>query len=112
MQTKSVLIVASVIFIAGLSFAANSKGAKDIIIPAGKQGDVNFSHQKHQEFIRDCMLCHDLFPQQMGSIKDLIEKGTLKKKQVMTQQCLECHKAKKEAGEKAGPVSCSQCHNR
>ncbi len=112
MQTKSVLIMASIIFIAGLSFAANIRGAKDLVIPAGKQGDVNFTHQKHQEVISDCMFCHDLFPQQPGSIKYMIEKGMLMKKQVMTQQCLQCHKTKKEAGEKAGPVSCSQCHSR
>lgn len=112
MQTKSVLIMASIIFIAGLSFAANSKGAKDIIIPAGKQGDVNFTHQRHQEALKDCMLCHDLYLQEPGSIKNLIEKGKLTQKQVMTQQCIKCHKTKKEAGETAGPVSCSQCHSK
>jgi DNA-directed RNA polymerase subunit RPC12/RpoP len=30
----------------------------------------------------------------------------------MNTKCIQCHKAKKEAGEEAGPVDCKQCHVR
>lgn len=100
----------ALVCMAGLSVAEINKGAKDIVIPGGTQGSVKFPHHQHQEGLKDCMLCHDLFPQQAGSISDLKQKGTLAQKQVMNQQCIKCHRAKNTAGEKSGPVSCSQCH--
>jgi hypothetical protein len=103
-------ISAAIVWMAGMSIAETNKGAKEIVIPAGKQGDVKFPHFQHQEALKDCMLCHDLYPQQAGAIQDLMQKGTLGQKQVMNKQCVKCHKAKKEAGEKSGPVICKECH--
>lgn len=103
-------ISAAMVWIAGISIAESNKGAKEIVIPSGNQGDVKFPHQQHQEALKDCMLCHDLFPQQAGAIQDLKQKGALAQKQVMNKQCVKCHKAKKEAGEKSGPVACKECH--
>ena len=107
-----IFISAAMVWIAGLSVAETNKGAKEVVIPAGNQGNVNFPHQQHQEALKDCLLCHDLFPQQPGAIQDLKQKGTLAQKQVMNKQCVKCHKSKKEAGEKSGPVTCSQCHTK
>jgi hypothetical protein len=105
-------ISATMIWIAGQSVAEINKGAKEMVISDEKQGNVNFPHHQHQEALKDCMLCHDLYPQQPGSILGLKQKGTLAPKQVMNKQCVKCHKAKKEAGEKSGPVTCSQCHTK
>jgi cytochrome c-type protein NrfB len=104
------LISAAIFWIAGISIAQTNNGAKEMVIPSANQGDVKFPHHEHQEALKDCMLCHDLFPQQAGAIQDLKQKGTLAQKQVMNKQCVKCHKAKKEAGEKSGPVACKECH--
>jgi cytochrome c-type protein NrfB len=103
-------ISAAIVWTAGMSIAETNKGAKEIVIPSGNQGDVKFPHEQHQEALKDCMLCHDLYPQQAGAIQDLKQKGILAQKQVMNKQCVKCHKARKEAGEKSGPVACKECH--
>jgi cytochrome c2 len=103
-------IAVAMVWATGLSIAETGKGAKEIVIPAGNQGNVKFPHQLHQDSLKDCMLCHDLFPQQAGAIPDLKQKGTLAQKQIMNKQCLKCHKAKKDAGEKTGPMVCKDCH--
>lgn len=103
-------ISVAMVWTAGLSLAETGKGAKEMVIPSGNQGDVKFPHHRHQEALKDCMRCHDLFPQQAGSIQDLKQKGTLVQKQVMNKLCVKCHKAGKDAGEKTGPVTCSSCH--
>ena len=103
-------IAAAIVWTAGMSIAETNNGAKEILIPSANQGEVKFPHQQHQEALKDCMLCHDLYPQQPGAIQDLMQKGTLGPKQVMNKQCVKCHKARKEAGEKTGPVACKDCH--
>jgi hypothetical protein len=101
---------AAMVWITGISIAETNKGAKEIVISSGNQGDVKFPHHQHQDALKDCMLCHDLFPQQAGAIQDLKQKGTLAQKQVMNKLCVKCHNVKKEAGEKTGPVICKECH--
>lgn len=103
-------ISVAMVGIAGLSIAETNQGAKEMVIPSGNQGEVKFPHHQHQVALKDCMLCHDLFPQAAGAISDLKQKGTLSQKQVMNKQCVKCHKAKKDAGEKSGPVICKECH--
>ena len=102
------LILAVVTVIA----AEQNKGAAEMTIDGKGRGPVPFKHELHQTVLGDCMVCHDVFPQTAGSINDLKEKGNLKKKQVMNKVCIKCHKAKKKAGEKTGPTSCSKCHIR
>ena len=53
-----------------------------------------------------------LFLSRRAALKSLKREGALKKKQVMNTLCIKCHKAEKKAGNKAGPVTCSQCHVR
>ena len=104
------VIIGIVFFIGAIAVAVQNQGAKDITLDGGKKGEVNFPHHLHQDTIVDCNVCHDLFPKTPGIIKDLKEQKKLKKKQVMKKSCITCHKAKKKAGEKAGPIRCSQCH--
>ncbi len=92
--------------------AVQTEGAAEISIFGGKKGDVPFLHHVHQKTIGDCMACHDLFPKEPEAIKKLKAQGELKKKQVMKDRCISCHKAMKAAGEKAGPTACKQCHTK
>ena len=87
-----------------------NKGAAEIKIPAGTKGFVLFPHHRHQNTLVDCKICHSVFPQKAGIIKELKEQGKLKKKYVMNTLCTKCHKQKKKEGLKTGPTTCSKCH--
>ncbi len=110
----SVVLISIAVVIAGSSVAFSvvnqNKGAASIEIDAGKKGKVPFPHRQHQERLVDCKICHSVFPQKPGSIKELKAQGKLKKKYVMNKLCTKCHKEKKRAGLKAGPTACSKCH--
>ncbi|MDY6824520.1 MAG: cytochrome c3 family protein [Thermodesulfobacteriota bacterium] len=97
-----------VLAVVGGAIAEKNMGAANITIPATK-GNVAFPHQSHQTTLDDCNACHNLFPQKAGSIVKMKESGDLRRMQVM-KQCLECHRELAKAGEKAGPVSCNDCH--
>ena len=103
-------IIVTIIFACATAVAVENQGAKDITLDGGKKGNVNFPHHLHQNAIGSCNACHDLFPKTAGTIKDFKEQGKLKKMQVMNKICIECHKLKEKAGEKAGPTKCAQCH--
>ncbi len=85
-------------------------GAAEIILEGGTSGNVHFPHQRHQVKLVDCAICHSTYPQKAGAIEELKAQGKLAKKQVMNEQCTKCHKEKKQAGEKAGPTTCTTCH--
>jgi len=104
------LIIFGIVFSVALEAEIQNRGAPHITLEGGKKGNVNFPHYMHQDNIKDCKVCHDLFPQQAGGIQDLKNHEKLKKKQVMNKKCLKCHRAKKKAGEEAGPTKCSECH--
>ncbi len=87
-------------------------GAEQMTLEGGKKGNVPFAHRIHQEKLGDCEICHSIFPQESGSIKDLKKKGELDKKQVMKKLCIKCHKAERMAGNPYGPTTCSKCHIR
>lgn len=90
-----------------------NKGAPEIKVPGGSRGDVAFPHQRHQNTLGDCAVCHELFPQKAGAIVELKASGELKAKQVMYKLCINCHNDRKKAGESYGPTSsCSGCHSR
>jgi hypothetical protein len=97
-------------FSAALTMADQNKGAANIEINGGKRGNVPFPHHQHQARIGDCQICHAVFAQKSGSIKELKAEGKLKKKYVMNKLCTKCHKAKKKAGQKSGPTTCKKCH--
>ena len=60
--------------------SAMNMGAAEMNMPGGIQGDVWFPHQQHQKMLGDCIQCHDLFPQEAGSIEQKKAEGELKKK--------------------------------
>jgi hypothetical protein len=90
--------------------ATENKGAAEIKLPGGTRGLVPFPHHRHQDKLGDCEICHSVFPQKAGIIKELKEQGKLKKKQVMNKLCTKCHREKKKEGLKTGPTTCSKCH--
>lgn len=105
-----IMFFLAVLIFSAVIVSAQNEGEKEIIINGGKSGNITLPHHLHQDVVDDCMICHVDFPKEAGSIDALKSAGTIKKKQVMNQICLKCHRDKKKAGEKAGPVSCSECH--
>ena len=87
-----------------------NRGAAEIKLPGGKRGLVLFPHHRHQDKLVDCEICHSVFPQKAGIIKELKAQGKLKKKHVMNKLCTKCHRQKKREGVKAGPTTCAKCH--
>ena len=92
------------------SMASQIKGAENIELEGGKRGKVPFPHRQHQTNLKDCEICHNVFPQKSGSIEALKSEGKLKKKHVMNKLCTKCHKEYKKAGQKSGPTTCKKCH--
>ena len=90
--------------------AVENKGAEQICVDGGSRGVVPFPHHRHQNALGECNICHDLFPQEQGSIARLKKEGILIKKQIMNKHCVKCHKTKKRAGEATGPTTCAKCH--
>ena len=111
MKARTIMVILIMIFFTGaFAIAVQNEGEKDIKLDGGYRGAIDFPHHLHQSAIGDCNSCHDIFPKTAGIIKDLKEQKKLKKKQVMNKTCIQCHKAKKKAGEKTGPTKCSACH--
>lgn len=90
--------------------AAASQGPETIDIFGGKSGEVPFTHAQHQVRLKDCNICHSVFPQETDAIKKMKETGAIKSKKVMNLQCIKCHKSEKRAGKPHGPVTCATCH--
>jgi len=108
-----VLVVFVLIFTAGLGAAAvENKGPEQITLNGGERGEVHFPHHRHQNKLGDCNICHSLFPQEQHAIARLKKEGKLVPKQIMNKLCIKCHKAEKQAGHTAGPVTCSKCHHK
>jgi hypothetical protein len=112
MRSKTIvfLIIFGMVFAAALAVANQDRGAVDIVLNGGTKGKVSFPHQKHQDTLTDCNICHDTFPPAPGAIDTLKAEGKLKKKQVMNKLCTKCHKAEKKAGQPSGPTTCKTCH--
>jgi hypothetical protein len=111
-RTQVALVLAALIaggWVGAAGTPAN-RGAAEILLDGGTSGPVAFPHQRHQEKLPDCNVCHAAFPQKAGVIADLKVQGKLARKQIMNEQCTRCHKEKKQAGEKAGPTTCTSCH--
>ena len=93
-----------------LSASEENKGAENMVLTGGQRGNVSFPHARHQTVLKDCNFCHHLFPQKKGSIQALIGEGKMKKRAVML-ECQGCHRKMKKTLLKAGPISCSGCHD-
>jgi len=116
MQARTIFLTALVfLMLIGISSAMvtsdQNKGAPEIRLDAGGKGPVDFPHQRHQQTLGDCNICHNIFPQTLGIIKDLKDQGKLKEKQVMN-HCRECHRSMADTGKKTGPTSCQKCHQK
>jgi len=105
----TIIFIIGIIIAPLLVVAAQNRGAENMLLFGGKKGDVPFPHNTHQVALQDCTKCHNLFTQKPGAIEKLKADKKLKAKQIM-KQCRNCHKAKKKAGEKAGPIGCKACH--
>lgn len=103
-------IALGLLWAGSVSAQTSEKGAKDITLNGGMQGKVPFPHHAHQAVIADCKTCHDTFPQKAGAIDEMKKAGSLKSKLVMNVLCVKCHREKKAANEKTGPLVCTQCH--
>jgi hypothetical protein len=113
MKVKVIFIAAiSIFFIFLTGFSEQNPGAEHIILEGGESGEVPFPHKIHQDVLKDCNICHELFSQEIGSIEKLKAEDNLKAKQVMNTQCLKCHRDNKKAGKSSGPVSCTACHSK
>ncbi|RLB03752.1 MAG: cytochrome C [Deltaproteobacteria bacterium] len=112
---KLIFIVIGVLgilgFVSSISLSVNNQGPKRIVISGGGMGNIDFPHHQHQDALKNCKVCHQLFPKKVGSIAQLKKEGRLEKKQVMA-NCRGCHKERANEGMKAGPTSCNQCHNK
>lgn len=102
------------VFLIGLSVAAQQNtGPEEMVLEGGRTGDVSFPHRLHQTALaQKCEVCHDLFPQKIGSIQELIDQGELKSKEIMNKHCVKCHREMKREGKQTGPISCTQCHDK
>ena len=107
-----VIVLFVIFFISGLIgiFVGGGIIHLGVLLFGGKRGKVPFPHHQHQNNLGDCKICHSVFPQKSGIIEKLKSEGKLKKKYVMNKLCTKCHKEKKKAGEKSGPVACAKCH--
>ncbi|MBI5062340.1 MAG: cytochrome c3 family protein [Desulfatitalea sp.] len=91
--------------------AQTGKGAEQIKLAGGTQGQVPFPHHRHQKALGDdCQACHALFAQEPGSIAKAKTEGKLLPKQIMNTHCIHCHRDRKQAGQTSGPISCAKCH--
>jgi hypothetical protein len=105
------MLIVCAALIASVAAAIENSGSAQIDISASR-GTVSFPHHQHQESLKDCNVCHTLFPQETGALAKLKSGGQLKPKQVMNKLCINCHRAEKKAGKASGPTICSQCHSR
>jgi cytochrome c-type protein NrfB len=113
MKVKVVFIAAtSIFFFFSTGFSEQNQGAENIILEGGESGVVSFPHKIHQDVLKDCNICHELFNQEIGNIEKLKAEDKLKAKQVMNTQCLKCHRDNRKAGKSSGPVSCTTCHSK
>ena len=115
-KTISAMSILGLAAVLGFAFAMNlhaaNQGKKEISLYGGKSGNVLLNHHLHQDAVGDCQVCHKDFEQKEGALDAAKKSGALKAKQVMNKTCIQCHRDKKKAGEKAGPVSCNDCHKK
>ena len=95
--------------LASAAVQATTQGPEQITIFGGSRGKVPFPHAQHQVRIKDCSVCHSLFPQEPDALKKMKAQGDLKPKKVMNAQCIRCHRADKRAGQPHGPLTCKTC---
>ena len=117
---KSCLLLLALVIAVGVGSLPNDleagaekvdKGDAVMLLESGRLPATTFPHHLHQSVVKDCNVCHAMFPREQGAIQAMQEKGALEKKAVMN-HCMDCHKERKMAGEPSGPLSCTDCHAR
>lgn len=108
----SILIAAIMLFSTALVVSAENRGGEVLKIDGASKGEVTFPHKEHQDNLKDCKICHATFPQEAGVIKKMKDNKELKRKQVMNEVCLKCHKEYKSEGKEHGPINCNGCHGK
>lgn len=103
------IITGGILLSAGISMAAETKGAELIILRGGSMGSVTFPHGRHQGALVDCLPCHDLFPKEPQAVERMKAEGKLQRKEVMN-MCRKCHNDLAGKGQKTGPTGCRDCH--
>ena len=69
MRSKTVLfLIILMVFAGAMAVAKEERGAAEITLEGGTRGKVPFPHQKHQDTLTDCNICHNVFPQSPGTI--------------------------------------------
>jgi len=104
------LLGALLLVVAVIPVSAANQGPQQIVIDGGSSGKVPFPHSQHQAAIKDCNVCHSVFPREPDAINKLKAAGKLKPKKVMNLQCIKCHRAEKKSGKPHGPLTCNTCH--
>ncbi len=114
MQLKGTLLIIlfALLFSSLAVFAGENRGDEMLTLEGGKQGSVAFPHYQHQDNLKDCQICHGVFPQKKGAIEEMKVQGKLKSKAVMNKQCVKCHRSEKKAGNPSGPLTCTTCHQK
>ncbi|MFH2063926.1 MAG: cytochrome c3 family protein [Pseudomonadota bacterium] len=112
MKYGLVFLFAGLLLFSSMAVADQDKGPEKIELDGGSRGKVLLPHRTHQNTLKDCNACHDVFPQRAGAIASLKAEGKLKNKHVMNKLCIACHKTEKKAGKPAGPITCADCHVR
>ena len=126
-----VTVLGLILGFGGLGITATDKGPEVIKIPTPKKKKttVTFSHHKHQEMLKgDCGECHHgktadwkKVPYKEGMKIEKCEtchnkshpnKKLNSPKKAMHKNCRDCHKERKKAGKKHGPVKCKDCHKK
>ena len=105
-------VVICVFMIPSVAFSDMKTGEENKELSGGSRGKIFFPHRMHQKNLGDCNICHSIFPKSPGSIEAMKARGEIRKKQIMKELCITCHKAEQKAGHKAGPTRCSKCHVR
>ncbi len=108
-NTASALLAVLIIVFGTSAYAEVNKGAAEINLQSGNKKSVDFPHKIHQETLKDCTICHSIFPMEKGVILKKITDGSMKKKTLM-KKCQACHRKLSKQGKKAGPTSCNKCH--
>ena len=106
------MTLALIVLMAMTALAVENKGAEIVLLDGGKRGRVTFHHHLHQNILKECQLCHEIFPQEKDAIQRLKSEGRLAKKQVMNKLCIKCHKALAREGKPSGPKTCKKCHHK
>lgn len=108
----SIIVAVLILFSAALIIASENRGGEVLTVDGASKGAITFPHKEHQDTLKDCKICHDTFPQELGVIKKMKGNKELKRKQVMNDVCLKCHKEYKASGKNHGPINCNGCHGK